>query len=155
MALSPNSVVASIKALQVDGLTIRGLDDVADEVFARDCPVMQPRLVDFLTNFSLTRETFGEYDKAMMRARYRLNFTVFFSEVGEGRGMYEQLDGLLTIWGKTLDAFITTRTLGNTAVLDNIPENPELSIVMDAVGNQFAGFHLPINIMEFVNAERP
>lgn len=151
MALAPASIATSIATLSITGVTIRDLSAIATEVFARDCPMLMPDPEKFLTGFSVTRETLGTDAVAVRNVKYTLNYLLFFREVGEGRGLFDYFQTLITLWGTVQDAFIANSVLSNSAVIESFPSSADVGLVSDPTGKQFFGFPVSIQVMEYVN----
>lgn len=149
MALSFTTISNTIAALSVAGVTIKDIDEVptsGDRV-----PIVIP-LPDFITNFSMERDSFGGAS-AKMSVTYTLNYRLLFVKAGAGRSnTIEALNGLTEMIGLFLDAILAVGVVAGVEDLtpsSNAVTNMGLVNAPDDLAYYGCDFHL--DCMEFVN----
>ena len=86
MTLLLATVTNSIAALSVSGLTIKDIDEIPVRVYGRDCPILYPEPLDFITGWEVEKMTFGRTTTVKWMMRYNLTYTLLYAPVGSGRG---------------------------------------------------------------------
>jgi hypothetical protein len=81
------TVTNSIAAISVTGLTIKDIDEIPVRVYDRNCPILYPEPLDFITNFEAEKMTFGRALTVKWRMRYNLTYTLMYAPIGSGRGL--------------------------------------------------------------------
>lgn len=149
MALSLTTITNSISRLSVPGLTILDVDEIPAVVDMRTSCMMP--LPDFLTDFEMTRDSYGGGSTADMTVGYTLHYRLFYRPVGTGRIVtIEAAAGLLEMVGKILDAVLAIDTIDG--VEDITPQDvTNMGIVNDPSDNQWHGCDFSFRVMEFVN----
>src|SRR3990172_7930114 len=84
MGLHLATVAESIFGLTVSGVAIKDLDAIPPDA-TRLGPVLFPEPFNFVTNFSMTRDSTGTDADARKTATYDLNYTFCHSPVGSDR----------------------------------------------------------------------
>jgi len=146
MGLSADTIAASVAALSITGVTIKGLTNLPAAVDARECPVLAPSVNDppFMTGLSVDRDSFG----GLKTIRYTLNWKLYAGPVGQGRGLLDLYPTLVTKALAVLDAFISNDALSGS--IDVTPEDlPQFGPVADPSGVQYHGAVISVRCMEF------
>ncbi len=81
------TVTDSISKISVTGLTIKDIDEIPARVYGRNCPVMYPEPMDFITSFEADKMTFGRLTTVKWNMRYNLTYTLMYAPIGCGRGL--------------------------------------------------------------------
>ena len=150
MALAFTTITNSIAALDVLGVTIKDIDEIPEAVRGRDCPILYPEPLGFISNFVYTRDSQGGGSTALANVTYNLTYTFCYTPVGSGRGLLDVSDDIVAKVGLILDAFIIADAA--TGVVDLTPQDAiNLGPVVDPAGYTFLGCQFVLNIMEFVN----
>lgn len=149
MTLSFTTISDTISKLAVAGVTIKDIDEVptsGDRV-----PIVIP-LPDFITGFSMERDSFGGAS-AKMTVTYTLNYRLLFIKAGAGRSnTIEALNGLTEKIGLFLDAILAVGVVVGVEDLtpsSNAVTNMGLLNAPDDEAYYGCDFHL--DCMEFVN----
>lgn len=87
MTLLLATVTNSIAALNVTGLTIKDIDEIPARVLGRECPILYPEPLDFITGWEAQKMTFGRLTTVKWMMRYNLTYTLLYAPVGSGRGL--------------------------------------------------------------------
>jgi len=87
MTLLLATVTNSIAALSVTGLTIKDIDEIPARVYGRNCPILYPEPLDFMTNFTAEKMTFRRGLTVKWMMNYDLTYTMLYAPIGSGRGL--------------------------------------------------------------------
>lgn len=145
-ALHLSDVATAIAALDIEGVTIKDLDEMPQAVDERECPVLGPSSHDpaFLTDWEQTRISVAG-NRQMV---YTLNYKLFQAPVGKDRGLFKQFPALVDTAQKIADAFN-----GLTAVTGckhiRLEAMPAFGPVADASAQLFHGATLAFRVTEF------
>lgn len=148
MALELVTLVDSISKLKVDEVRFYDLDTIpASDVRS---PFFFPEPLEFISNFVLTRDSFGGGSVALQHAEYDLTFTFCYKPLGTGRAGLADYVGMVTLAAEILDAIIAIDVISGAE--DVRPaELREFGQVPDPSGNMYLGCKIVIHVMEFVN----
>jgi hypothetical protein len=147
MALQIGAVVTAIAGLSVSGVTIADDNLIPPNMVDPGRCVLYPEPAGFITDFSLTHESFGQHNVAKMTAHYTLNYTYCHCPIGQGNAL-ETYSDVVTKFGLIADA-IMTNTL--TTVVNIEIGTADVGPVQDPAGNYFLGAHFTVLVSEFVN----
>lgn len=148
MALAAVTIADSIAGLSVSGVTIKDLDQIPQEVQARDCPILFPDPSRYVSDLSVGVDSFGS-GSAKKTVKYMLNYVFLYSETGVGRGLADNAAGVVTKVMLILDAFLANDAL--TGSIDITPLTTTAGVVNDPSGKPFYGALLSFAVTEFVN----
>jgi hypothetical protein len=149
MALETITICRSIADLVVDGVTIKNIDEIPADC-TRLIPVLYPEPLNFVSDFTMERDSFGGGSTAKMRVEYTLTYTFCLAPIASGRTGLEYYSELVDKVADILHAFLSIDVL--EGVEDIVPLTPvEFGPVFDPSGNIFIGCKFPIRVMEFVN----
>ena len=90
-----STVADSIAGLTISGVTIKDIDQIPDTARML-CPLLIPDPNGFVTDISVSFETYGSNGGAKINTNYTLNYMFLFCEVGSGLGTYAAYSGLIT-----------------------------------------------------------
>lgn len=149
MGLDISTVADSIASLSVTGVDIKDLDEMKDEVYNRDCPLVMPA-PNYITNLRPERDSLGSGSGTQWNVRYTLNYRFFHSRAGTERGLagvYKDLTDKVVAF---VDSIFANDNI--TGAIDI--QNSQISIfgVVDGPsGNQFYGCDISLDVLEFIN----
>ena len=149
MALATITICNSIQGLTIAGVKVLDLDEISPEV-VRQTPVLFPEPLEFITDFSMERDSFGGGSVAKMTVTYNLHYTFCYAPIGSGRMGLDIYSGMIEAAMSILDAVLAIDTMDG--LIDIIPLAPvEFGPVPDPAGNQYLGCRFAFQVMEFVN----
>ena len=133
-AIAALSVTITERSGTVKTLTIRAMDDIPMRVFGRDCPILYPDPVQFVTEFNPVKATLGEGINNSWDVGYRIHYTLLYSSFNAGRGM-ENFSGAVVMAFAVMQAVMTANPIAGAVLLrpDGIDET---GILYDAAGAQ-------------------
>ena len=146
MALAFATVADSIAALSVSGVTLKDVDNIPEDATGLG-PLIIPA-PNYLTNFSMTRQSYGGGSSAEMDVSYTLNYRLLFAPVGAGRGFIGVVDVMVDKLALFLDAVLAIDTIDGCE--DITPDGvSNFGVVTDPAGNNYFGCDISLNILEF------
>lgn len=129
-------------------LTIKDISGIQMKVNQQDCPLLMPRPDNFVTDFSVTRDTLGA-DAALKTARYMLNYIFYFAPVTQGVGLFEKYDEMVTAAAVILNHLATNTNLSGST--DILPASvPSFGAQADAAGTLFHGCEIALAVSQFM-----
>ena len=144
MTLQIVTICDSISDLSVSGVTIFDVDQIPPDA-TRLLPCMFPEPVNFVTNFTTDRNTFGS--SGFKTVEYDLNYTFLFTPIGAGRTGLDFYDEMLTKVGLIVDAVLANDTI--TGAWDiKTQGTTDFGPVPDPAGNQYLGCRLVFHVIE-------
>lgn len=150
MTLHLSTVAKSIAGLSIAGVKIRPLDEIQGAFAERDCPVLFPEPLSFITGFVVTVDSTGTGGQARLTVAYNLNYTFLFTPVGSGRMGLDRFEEMVDKFSAILDAVLSNDTI--TGCVDIQPQEvTEFGPVPDPAGNQFLGARLSFKVTELIN----
>jgi hypothetical protein len=87
MTFAIATITNSIAAVSITGVTIKDIDEIPARVYGRNCPILYPEPLNFITNFEAIKNTFGRGLTVKWHMHYDLNYTLLYAPVGSGRGL--------------------------------------------------------------------
>lgn len=142
------TVVSSISALSVQGVTIKDVDGIPEEVHSRICPIMFPDPDNFVTNIRIEPQSYGQGTVGKNDVLYTLNYVFLYTPVGSDRYVTKNIAKLVDKTVLILNAFVA-----NDAVTGSVDIEPRVSgefgRMADGVGNEFFGVKIAIDVKEF------
>ena len=149
MGLAITSIIDSISGMTVTDVTIYDLNEIPDALTDRDCPAFMPLPLDFVTDLSITDDSFGG-PVSKKSVSYLLTWRFFECQLSTDRGLYERIPDMVKHAAAIVDAAIASLTLA--ALKDFYVENiTNFGPVEDPSGNSFHGCDIAIRITEFYN----
>ena len=153
------TLTASIAALTITVTNARGssvtlnIDDLSGlqkrvKVNQQDCPLLMPRPDNFVTDFSVMRDTMGA-DAALKTAAYTLNYIFYYSPIAQGVGIFEKYDEMVTAAAVILNHLATNTALSGST--DILPASvPAFGAMPDATGTLFHGCEIALRVMQYM-----
>jgi hypothetical protein len=116
----------------------------------RITPVLFPEPVNFVTDFSMTRDSFGGGSVAKMTVLYTLHYTFCYTQIGAARTGLDAYIGAVEMAALILDAVLDIDTFSGGIDIQPI-EVSEFGPVPDPAGNQYLGCRFAFQVQEYVN----
>lgn len=151
MALAIATVTNSIASLSVSGVSIKDIHDIPPAALPLRTPVLFPDPLNFVSSFSMERNSYGGGSTAKMTVTYTLNYTFCFTPIGDGRNAgLDHYDEMVAKAALILDAILAIDTL--SGAIDITPQSVvEFGPVPDPAGFMHLGCRLALTVQEFVN----
>lgn len=148
MALSIATIADSISNLSVSGLTIKDMDTIPASASGLGSLLIP--LPNFVTDFNMSRDSYGGGSTAKMTVTYNLNYRLLFAPAGSGRDL-EYFDNMVSMVGLLWDAVMAIELI--TGAVDLIPAGlSNMGLVNDpAEQNEYYGCDVAFMVTEFVN----
>ncbi len=141
-----NTVAASIAALSISGVTIKDITAIPDSARML-CPILIPQPNGYMSNSTMTFESFGSNGAAKMNLEYDLNYVFLYSEVG-GISAFAAYSGLMTKLAAVLVSIMSNDAI--TGLVDmRLNSIGDIGVINDPAGNEFWGVLLSFHILEF------
>ena len=141
------TVADSIAGLSISGVTIKDIDQIPDSA-AFLCPLLIPQPANFVTDLSVSFETFGSNGGAKINTNYTLNYVFLFCEVGSGLGSFAAFAGLVAKLSTILVAINSSDAI--TGAVDvKINSIGNIGVITDPAGNEFWGLEFSLRVLEF------
>ena len=149
MALQIATVVDSISKLSVSGAKIKDKDQIPAAGDARQ-PMIIP-LSNFVTEFTMVRDSFGGGSEAKMTVTYVLNYRILYKPLGSGRApQLENISPLVDLIARWWDAVLAIDVFAGA--VDIIPYTiTGMGAVKDPSEESWWGADLSVKVTEFVN----
>lgn len=144
---SIGTVADSIAGLTISGVTIRDIDQIPDTANML-CPLLIPDPSGFVTDISVSFETYGSNGSAKVNTNYTLNYIFLFCEVGSGIGTYAAYSGLITKLSAILVAINSNDSISG-AVDMKVNNISNIGVVTDPAGNEFWGLAFSLRVLEY------
>ena len=133
---SVNTVASSIAALSVSGVTIKDIDKIPDSAKLL-CPVLIPQPNDYMSNVTVSFETFGSNGGAKLNMEYDLNYVYLHCESGSGINAFAPFSSLMSNDAVTGLVDLTVNSISNVGIIN------------DPAGNSYWGVLLSFHVLEF------
>jgi hypothetical protein len=131
-------------------LDIRDITEIPVSVNQQDCPILTPHPSAFMTNVTVTRDSYGA-DAGYKSVEYDLTYRFFFAPILQSVTMLEKYDEFITA-AMTVLMFFTDHTnlSGST---DFLPGSvPAFGAVVDGAGTQFHGCDFVFHVRQYLEA---
>lgn len=156
-SVTANIAAQSITVTNVQGasvtLGIRDTSNIPEAVNQEMCPILIPRPANFLTEFQLTRDTFGA-DAALKTVKYVLNYIFYYAPVGQGSTIFSKFDEMVVAAAVTINHFATNTNAicqTNSAATEFLPQDiPAFDPVQDKIGTLFHGCVMSFYLEQFL-----
>lgn len=147
MAIGWRTVMSSIAALSVSGVTIKDVDDVPEDLTGLG-PTIIPMGDNLVTDFRIVFQSFGDSASALFDIFYTLNYRLYVAPIAAGRGYLGVLDELADKLALFLDALLAAGVI--TGSENTVPVGlGNYGSLLDPSNNPFWGCDIAIEIMEF------
>ena len=144
---SVNTVASSIAALSVSGVTIKDIDKIPDSAKLL-CPVLIPQPNDYMSNVTVSFETFGSNGGAKLNMEYDLNYVYLHCEAGSGVNAFAPFSSLMTKVALILETIMSNDAV--TGLVDlTVNSISNVGIINDPAGNSYWGVLLSFHVLEF------
>ena len=147
MSIKLITVLDSISALSVSGVTVKDLNEVTEAWQIRGA-VLYPDISNLMTFNPPVRQSFGTAGRERLDVSYTLNYRFLYAPIGSGRGVKDIYSGMMTKISAILDALnvmdAPTGSIDMTAQI--VQGNP---VVKDPAGNDFWGCDFSISVLEY------
>ena len=141
------TVTDSISKLAISGVDILDIDQIPAS-YAGNPHMLAPAPADFITNLTITRDSFGTGGAEKMTATYTLAYRYYHTSVGNALTFTEYAN-LIMAMKLILEAFLTNDAISGLVDL-SVESVSNIGPVTDPVGNYFHGFDITLRITEFV-----
>lgn len=141
------TVADSISNLSISGVTIKDIDQIPDTARML-CPLLIPQPANFVTDLSVSFETFGSNGGAKINTSYTLNYVFLFCEVGSGIGAFAAFAGLISKLQSILVAINSNDAISG-AVDMKINSIGNIGVITDPAGNEFWGLEFSLRVLEY------
>ena len=129
-------------------ITSWDLDEISNEVFSRDCPLVMPAptwfSMDELERISLGTGTSMEKD-----FRYSLQYRLFYKEAGQERNLGDVMPQLAAAVMAFFDGVLLNDTITGAVDLQPVG-SPAFGVVEDPTGKMFWGADIELGVLEFI-----
>jgi hypothetical protein len=146
IASTISTVTDSIAGLIISGVTIKDIDQIP-EAARLLTPLIIPQPNNFVTDLSVTFETFGSNGSAKMNTNYTLNYVFLFCEVG-GLSAFAAFSGLIEKLSAILVAIDSNDAISG-AVDVKINSIGNLGVITDPAGVEFWGLEFSLRVLEY------
>ena len=141
------TVADSISGLSISGVTIKDIDQIP-ETARMLTPLLIPQPANFVTDVSVTFQTYGSNGGAKINTNYNLNYVFLFCEVSSGMGAFAAFSGLISKLSSILVA-INSNDAITGAVDVKISSIGNIGVITDPAGVEFWGFEFSLKILEY------
>jgi len=140
------TVADSIAGLTISGVTIKDIDQIPDTARML-CPLLIPKPDNFVTDLSVSFETFGSNGGAKINTNYTLNYVFLFCEVG-GMGAFAAFSGLVSKLSAILVS-INSNDAITGAVDVKINSIGNIGVITDPAGIEYWGLEFSLRVLEY------
>jgi len=144
--LQATTTATAISQLAISGLRIKDLTSIPQSINPRDCPQMLPD-VNYISNFIPVPKNLDRANGYWESTR-NLNYWVFYAEVGQGRGIFEHLQGMVNLFDRIAEKILSTDFSGLDVVSMNLGG---FGVIKDTNNKDYFGFSISITVSEFIN----
>ncbi len=141
------TVADSISNLSISGVTIKDIDQIPDSARMLT-PLIIPRLPRFITDISVTFDTFGSNGTPKISTNYTLNYMFIYCEVGSGLGSFGIFGGLISKLSTILDTINSNDAISG-AVDTKLSGIGDIGVITDPAGNEFWGLEFSLRVLEY------
>ena len=141
-----STVADSIAGLTVSGVTVKDIDQIPDTARML-CPLLIPKPDNFVTDLSVSFETFGSNGGAKINTNYTLNYVFLFCEVG-GMRAFAAFSGLVSKLSTILVA-INSNDAITGAVDMKINSIGNIGVITDPAGVEYWGLEFSLRVLEY------
>jgi len=146
IASTISTVTDSIAGLTISGVTIKDIDQIP-EAARLLTPLIIPQPNNFVTDLSVTFETFGSNGSAKINTNYTLNYVFLFCEVS-GISAFAAFSGLIEKLSAILVAIDSNDAISG-AVDVKINSIGNLGVITDPAGVEFWGLEFSLRVLEY------
>lgn len=154
MALNIREIATQLANLTVTGVTICDMGSIPSSDQITRSPQMFPEPINFLSDLSINRDSFGDPSAARKTATYTLTYTFVYSEAGLGRDLNDKYPGMVALAADILDAIIGFDDMNQLIdpVVEIVPSIPgAFGVVYEPGGKACLGAIIQLRVTEFIN----
>ena len=112
------------------------------------CPLIIPQPANFVSDLSITFESFGSNGGAKINTNYTLNYVFLLCEVGSGMGAFAAFSGLISKLSALLVEINSNDSI--TGAVDvKINSISNIGVITDPAGVEFWGLEFSLRVLEF------
>jgi hypothetical protein len=146
VSLHVTAVAAAVAALDIPGVAIQDVNEMAQGLTGRTLPLLTPGVAEgpFLSDWEPRRISLeGNYQNS-----YTLNYTLYYAPAGKDRGLFALYPGMVAAVEKVINAFqrLTHVTGCKSITLERIPQMGQIRDVSD---QKYHGAVLSLRVIEF------
>ena len=147
--LNWSTVTNSIAALSISGVTVKDIDEITDSM-SMQTAILSPRPDGFISDITITRDSFGTGGAEKMTAIYTLTYRYYHAPIAGGLGgLFSTYSGMITNIDAICEAILNNDAI--TGCVDILLAGiSELGPVEDPSGNIYHGCDLSFQVTEFV-----
>lgn len=142
-----NTVATSIAGLTVTGVTIKDLNAIPD-TGSMLTPIMFPQPNGYMSNTSMTFESFGSNGTAKMNLEYDLNYVFLYAEVGSGVNAFAPYSGLITKLAAILVTIFSNDAISGLVDM-KLGSVGNVGVIADPAGTNFWGVLFTLHVLEY------
>ena len=143
---SVSTVAASIAALTVSGVTIKGIDKIPDSG-SLITPILFPQPNDYMTGTVMSFETYGSNGAAKMNMEYDLNYVFLYCQVG-GVNAFAPFSPLISKLAEVLVTIMSNDAI--TGAVDmRLGSVGRIGVITDPAGIEYWGVMITLHVMEY------
>jgi len=142
-----NSVASAIAGLTISGVTIKDITSIPDSASLL-CPVLIPQPNDYMSNTSMTFETFGSMGAAKMNMEYDLNYVYLHCEAGSGVNAFAPYSSLMTKLAAILVVIFSNDVLSGLVDM-KLNSVGNVGVITDPAGNEYWGVLFSLHVLEY------
>ena len=148
MTIAIATVAHSFATLGVTGLVMKDIHEIPATAGDRS-PMLIPA-PDYLTNFEMVRDSYGD-GVAKMTVTYTINYVLCYTPAGAGRSsVLEYYDEMIAMCTLIIDKVLAINQFGGA--VDIMPDGiTGMGIVQDPAANDYIGCFMGFRVTEFVN----
>lgn len=136
-----------IAGLTVTGVTILKVNEIPLAIDIRSLPTLIPDPNNPVSNFNLTRQSYGLNSEAAYDADYQLNYNLIYKPVGTGRNTLEAIAGAIEAAVDVVDTVLASGVLTGAATYDPVIGQ---SAIINVGGVEFHSVPISFRITEIV-----
>jgi hypothetical protein len=141
------TVADSISKLTISGVTIKDIDQIPDSARMLT-PLVIPKLPRFITDISVSFDTFGSNGSPKISTNYTLNYMFIYCESGSGLGSFSVFGGLIAKLSEILDVINSNDAVAG-AVDIKLSGLGDIGTITDPAGNDFWGLEFSLRVLEY------
>ena len=145
-SLHLRNVATAIAALEIEGVTVKDLDQIPNTIEDRELPVLAPSSHEpaFLTDWEQEQISLARN----RQTSYTLNYKLFQVPAGKERGLMKTYPGMVETAEAVADAFMALTNVPGCKYL-TLSAMPQFGPVVDASGKLFHGAVISLRVTEF------
>ena len=147
MAIALAAICESISTIEVSQVRIKDLDEIPEGILPRDCPVLFPEPINFVTDFTATPHSFQRGSGSKWELHYRLHYKFCYAPVGSDRGLV-LYDDMANKAMQIIDAILRVTVDVSGATRVTIGDALNFGPVTDPAGELYLGCEIVLAILD-------